>query len=195
MDKILDLAAANQQRARDVIRDCELEACWRSVGAEPNLVGSLRSGLLMTHRDIDFHIYSSPLRIADSFAAMSRLARHPRIRRIEYTNLLDAPDQCLEWHAWYEATDGEPWQIDLIHMARGSAWEGYFERVADRIAAVLTPETRYAILKIKYDTPADQKIMGIEYYQAVIRDGVRSWEEFAAWRAKNPVTGILEWMP
>ena len=95
MNDILEIAAANQQRAREVIRDTDLEAIWRSVGAEANLVGSLRTGLLMKHRDIDFHIYSSPLRVADSFAAMARLAENPRIRRIEYGNLLDAQDQCL----------------------------------------------------------------------------------------------------
>ena len=61
MNDILEIAAANQQRAREVIRDTDLEAIWRSVGAEANLVGSLRTGLLMKHRDIDFHIYSSPL--------------------------------------------------------------------------------------------------------------------------------------
>ena len=98
------------------------------MGAEADLVGSLRTGLLMKHRDIDFHIYSSPLRVADSFAAMARLAENPRIRRIEYGNLLDAQDQCLEWHAWYADADERLWQIDMIHMPRGSAWDGYFER-------------------------------------------------------------------
>ena len=77
MNDILEIAAANQQRAREVIRDTDLEAIWRSVGAEANLVGSLRTGLLMKHRDIDFHIYSAPLRVADSFAAMARLAGPP----------------------------------------------------------------------------------------------------------------------
>lgn len=195
MKDIFEIAAANQQRAREVIRDSRLEEAWRSVGAEPNLVGSLRTGLLMTHRDIDFHIYSSPLRIADSFAAMTRIAENPRIRRIEYGNLLDEQDQCLEWHAWYADADDRLWQIDMIHMPRGSAWDGYFERVADRISAVLTDETRRAVLQIKYDTPEEVKIMGIEYYQAVLRDGVRTYAEFEAWRAENPVEGILEWMP
>ena len=92
MNDILEIAAANQQRAREVIRDIGLEAAWRAAGAEPNLVGSLRTGLLMKHRDIDFHIYSPSLNIADSFAAMTRIAANPRIRRIEYGNLLDAPD-------------------------------------------------------------------------------------------------------
>ena len=44
-------------------------------------------------------------------------------------------------------------------------------------------------------TPETEKIMGIEYYQAVLRDGVRTYAEFEAWRAANPVTGVLEWMP
>ena len=110
-------------------------------------------------------------------------------------NALDAQDQCLEWHAWYADADERLWQIDMIHMPRGSAWDGYFERVADRISAVLTDETRRAVLQIKYDTPDEVKIMGIEYYQAVLRDGVRTYAEFEAWRAANPVEGILEWMP
>ena len=159
MKNIFEIAAANQQRAREVIRDSRLEEAWRSVGAEPNLVGSLRTGLLMKHRDIDFHIYSSPLNIADSFAAMTRIAENPRIRRIEYGNLLDAQDQCLEWHAWYADADDRLWQIDMIHM------------------------------------PDEVKIMGIEYYRAVLGDGVRTYAEFEAWRAANPVEGILEWMP
>ena len=110
MNELTKIAAANQQRAREVIRDSGLEAAWRSVGAEPNLVGSLRTGLLMTHHDIDFHIYSSPLRLADSFAAMARLAENSRIRRIEYGNLLDTSEECLEWHAWY--ADAVAWCSD-----------------------------------------------------------------------------------
>ena len=195
MDKLSTLAAANQQRAQEVIRDSGIESIWRSVGAEPHLVGSLRTGLLITHRDIDFHIYSSPLRVADSFAAMARLAENPRIRRIEYGNLLDAQDQCLEWHAWYADKDDELWQIDMIHMSVGSPWEGYFERVADRISAALTDETRLAILRLKFETPATEHVPGIAYCMAVLRDGVRTYAEFEAWRAANPVEGILEWMP
>ena len=66
---------------------------------------------------------------------------------------------------------------------------------ADRIAAVLTDRTRETILRLKYETPEAEKIMGIEYYQAVLRDGVGTYTEFEAWRAAHPVTGILEWMP
>ena len=129
----------------------------------------------MKHRDIDFHIYSPSLNIADSFAAMTRIAANPRIRRIEYGNLLDAPDQCLEWHAWYADADDRLWQIDMIPHGPRIGLGGLFRtggrpdrRRADR------RETRRAILQIKYDTPDEVKIMGIEYYQAVLRDGVRT---------------------
>lgn len=195
MEKILQTAAANRQRALDIIRTLRLEEIWREAGADPRPVGSLRMGLLMNHRDIDYHIYSPTLRPEESFAAMARLAAHDRIRRVEYANLLDVPDQCLEWHAQYLDDAGELWQIDLIHMQAGSPWDGYFEQVADRIAAALTPETRNAILRLKYETPEELHIPGIRYYMAVLRDGVRTREEFEAWLATNPAEGIIEWMP
>ena len=195
MNELMKIAAANQQRAREVIRDTDLEAIWQQVGAEPNLVGSLRTGLLMTHRDIDFHIYSSPLRLEESFAAMAQLAADPAVGRIECRNLLATDEACVEWHATYRDRDGDEWQLDMIHIVRGSRYDGYFERVADRIAAALTPVTRRAILQLKYDTPDDVKIAGIEYYVAVLRDGVRTYDAFAEWRRTHPLTGIVEWMP
>ena len=195
MENILEIAAANQQRAREVIRDTGLEAAWRAAGAEPNLVGSLRTGLLMKHRDIDFHIYSSPLRMEESFAAMAQLAADPAVGRIECRNLLATDEACVEWHATYRDRDGDEWQLDMIHIVRGSRYDGYFERVADRIAATLTPVTRRAILQLKYDTPDAVKLAGIEYYVAVLRDGVRTYDAFAEWRRTHPLTGIVEWMP
>ena len=37
--------------------------------------------------------------------------------------------------------------------------------------------------------------MGVEYYQAVLRGGVRTLADFIRWRQEHPVTGIVEWMP
>ena len=86
MDTIERIARRNRLRAEEVIRDSRLAEIWRSVGAEVRQVGSLRSGLLMKHRDIDFHIYSSPLRLEESFAAMAQLAADPAVGRIECRN-------------------------------------------------------------------------------------------------------------
>lgn len=192
---LLDIATLNQQKAWSIIKDSRIIQIWESVGAKVNLVGSLKTGLLMKHRDIDFHIYSSALNLSDSFRAMAVLAVNPSVRKIEYTNLLDTEEECIEWHAWYQDREGELWQIDMIHIREGSRYDGYFERVAERISAVLTDEMRRAILHLKYETPEDEKIMGIEYYQAVIRDGVRSYSDFEEWRMLHPVTGVVEWMP
>ena len=195
MDTIEEIARRNRQRAEEIIRDARLVEIWQSIGAEPRPVGSLRSGLLMKHRDIDFHIYSSPLRLEESFAAMARLAADSAVERIECRNLLATDEACVEWHAAYRDRDGELWQLDMIHIVRGSRYDGYFERAADRIAAALTPETRHAILRLKYDTPDEEKIAGIEYYVAVLRDGVRTYYAFVEWRRTHPLTGIVEWMP
>ena len=54
---------------------------------------------------------------------------------------------------------------------------------------------KLAILTLKNETPDMEKIMGVEYYQAVIRDGVRSYPEFEEWRRFHPVTGMVEWIP
>ena len=192
---ILELAKRNQQKAWEIIEDTRIVRIWEGIGAKVNLVGSLRTGLLMKHRDIDFHIYTSPLDLSASFRAMAELAENTSVKKIEYTNLLHTAEACIEWHAWYQDMEGELWQMDMIHIQEGSRYDGYFERVAERISAVLTDEMRLAILKLKYETPDTEKIMGVEYYQAVIQDGVRSYPEFEEWRRLHPAVGVVEWVP
>ena len=89
---IFDIAKQNQEKAWQVIKNTNIIQIWEDAGAKINLVGSLRTGLLMKHRDIDFHIYSSPLNLTDSFQAMARLAENPSIKRIECANL-GSPDK------------------------------------------------------------------------------------------------------
>lgn len=193
--EILDLSGSNQQRAWNIIRRLDIMKIWADAGAEAHVVGSLAMGLMMTHRDIDIHVYSSPLTVEGSFAAMAKLAVNAAIKKIECRNLLDTDEACIEWHAWYDDGDGEPWQIDIIHILKGSRYDGFFERMAERIKAALTDETRLAILRLKAETPEDVHIMGVEYYQAVLRGGVRTMADFIRWRQEHPVTGIVEWMP
>lgn len=195
MENILEIARRNQQKAWEIVEKTNIIPIWESIGARINMVGSLRTGLLMKHRDIDFHIYTSSLTLADSFRAMAELAENTSVKKIECVNLLHTVEECVEWHAWYQDTEGKFWQIDMIHIRENSRYDGYFEKVAERISAVLTDETKQAILNLKYETPDTEKIMGVEYYQAVIRDGVRSYPEFEEWRRLHPVTGVIEWIP
>lgn len=195
MDSLLELSARNERRARDIIASLDIVGLWASIGAEANLIGSVRTGLVMKHRDIDFHIYSAPLDVAASFSAMARLAANPAVTRLEFTNQMDTEEQCVEWHAWYRDADGEVWQIDMIYILRGSKYDGHMEWVADRLLRVMTPEQRKTILRLKYDTPDDTAIPGIEYYRAVLQDGVSTYAEFARWRERNPMNGVVEWVP
>ena len=194
-ERLIEIAQTNQQRAHEIIQDLNLIPLWASIDVEANLVGSLRMELLMKHLDIDLHLYSDPVSLADDFRIIARLAQNPRIKRIEYANLLNTEEACLEWHLHYEDPLNQMWQIDMIHILKGSRYDGYFEQMADRIVAALTDETRHTILQLKYETPESEKIMGIEYYQAVLRDGVKNYAEFETWRRQHPITGIITWMP
>lgn len=191
----METALRNTENAHQIIQRTGVIKLWESIGATVNPVGSLSMELLVKHLDIDLHLYTPTIEIGKDFSVMSRLAALPSIRKIEYGNLLATEERCLEWHAWYEADNGEVWQLDMIHIERGSRYDGYFERQARRIAAALTDETRNTILRLKWETPEEEKIAGIEYYQAVIRDGVRDYDSFMKWRKEHPLTGVVEWMP
>ena len=195
LEKLEGESAAAANRAREVLQETGVVEAWEGIGAEVNVVGSLAMGLIMRNRDVDLHVYTDPLRIEDDFAAMGRWARRPQVRSIVFGNLLDAEDRCLEWHATVEVAPGETWKFDMIHIVRGSRYDGHFERVAERVRGALTPETRGAILSIKRGLAAEEGAMGIEVYQAVLGHGVRGLEEFRAWRRAHPPVGIIDWMP
>lgn len=189
------LAEDIQRRARKVIEQSKVVEIWQKHGAEIHLVGSMANGLLMKHRDIDFHIYTPDFKIAKSFAAMAELAENLRVKKVTYANLSDAKDGCLEWHAWFEDDQGELWQLDMMHIIKGSEYDGFFEHVAERIKETITSAEKEAVLRLKYETPEDVKIAGIEYYKAVMSGGVRDFSSFMKWREENPLIGIEKWTP
>ena len=191
---IRDIAAKNRRRAFEIVEKAGVIPAWKSVGATINLVGSLKTGLMVLNRDIDFHIYTGQLIISESFRAMAKLAENPHIIKVQYTNLTDTEEECIEWHAWYQASADEVWQVDMIHILKGSKYDGHVERVTDRINEIITPAQRDTILRLKYET-AESKIPGIEYYIAVIRDGVNSFSGFQNWRKSYSSEESLNWMP
>ncbi|MFV0422514.1 hypothetical protein [Oleidesulfovibrio sp.] len=181
--------------ARNVIAQSRVVELWQDAGAIVHQVGSVRTGLLLHNRDIDFHIYSDVVDVENSFAVVGRLAANPRITRVEFRNNLNTDEKCVEWHAWYQDDEGKEWQIDMIHIRNDSPFAGYFENVAERISGALTPETRKAILIIKDALYNVRKVQSIAVYRAVLEGGVRTPAEFDAWCQSNPADGIIEWMP
>ena len=194
-EHILETALKNQRRAWDIIEDLNVAGVWHSVGAEARLVGSLKTGLLMKHRDIDFHVYSPSLEISETFAAAKKFAEHKSVCGMLFKNGADTEEACFEWHLTYEDRLGELWQIDMIHILKGSRYDGYFENVAERISAVLTDETRMAVLEIKNDIPDGEGVMGVEIYRAVLSFCIRYYRSFFEWRWSNPADNIFQWLP
>ncbi|WP_028585275.1 hypothetical protein [Desulfogranum mediterraneum] len=195
MQDIIQTAESIQQKAWQVIRDTQVMEIWSSIGARIHLVGSLGMGLLINKRDIDFHIYTSPFRLSDSFAAISRLAANKDITTINYANLLETEEQCIEWHAFYQDQEGQPWQLDMIHILDESPYAGHFEKVAQGVCKVLTPEMRADILRIKSSIPPGERVMAIQIYKAVIEAGVRDLESFRQWQEHHPDENLLDWIP
>lgn len=192
--ELFELAERNRFIAMQVISDSRIVEIWEGVGAKVNMVGSAKSGLLMD-KDVDFHVYTDEPLLDKSFLAMMELGKNPRVREMHYRNGLDTEEVCVEWHILYEHTDGETWKMDIIHIRKGSVYDGVIEKTTDAVMGKLTPETKEAILRIKYDMPADKKAMGIEVYYAVFALGIRDYAGFEKWRESGPSVDFLSWTP
>lgn len=196
MENYVQKAKNMQKEAWKVIEQTDMLAIWHSVGATINLVGSLKTGLLINNRDIDFHIYTEPFSLEQSFLAISKLAQNPNIQAIHYTNLLESEDRCIQWQAIYKDKNKNLWQIDMVHLLQDSFYAGYFEKVAARILEVLTPQTYDAILKIKNELEYDKrKIKSILIYKAVIEEGILDKDSFLKWEQENISEEIIHWIP
>lgn len=192
---IFKLAESNQRAAWDILDITRVIQEWESIGAKVYIVGSLKSGLLMKNRDIDLHIYTDKVDVAESFSVMQKLAERLSLKEIQYKNLIDTEEECLEWHTLYESKDLDLWKFDMIHIRKGSKYDGVVEKVTEAIAKRLTPELRQVILQIKFDVPENILIPGIEIYHGVFAGGVRNYSELEQWRKTNPLTNSLDWLP
>ena len=77
--EIFDLALANQEKAQRVLARSGIANIWQQNGCRVNLVGSLRMGLLASHRDIDLHVYSKGITEESSFAIAAQIAKLPDV--------------------------------------------------------------------------------------------------------------------
>lgn len=188
-------ALASQQEARRVLAESGIAEVWEKAGCRVNLVGSLRMGLLAAHRDIDLHVYSSGITEQSSFAIAAAMSALEGVTEITSINGLHTSEHCMAWHVKYKASSGETWQFDIIHIEAGTEYDGYFERMADRIEQVMTPSQRDTILRLKFSTPPGETIHGVEYYEAVIADGVTTLADLRRWVDTHRTKPPYYWMP
>lgn len=193
--QINNLSLANQRKAYKVLEESGIVEICEDAGCRTNLVGSLRMRLLMSHRDIDLHIYSSGITVESSFAIAAQIAKNPKVTEIRCINGLHTDEHCVAWHVFYRADDGEIWQIDIIHIEDGTEYDGYFEHMADRILEVITPEQKDAILRLKFEAPECKGYHGVEYYEAVIADGIRALPDFENWVIEHRKKEPYYWIP
>lgn len=152
-------------------------------------------GLLASHRDIDLHVYSKNITAESSFAIAAKVAADPRVTEVKCINGLHTDEHCVAWHFLFRDREGEIWQFDVIHIEEGTEYDGYFERMADRISEVITEEQRQTVLRLKFETPADTEIHGVEYYEAVIADGISTMEQLTAWVKAHRSKPPYYWIP
>lgn len=182
-----------QNQAHRILDELKIVEAWTEIGAEVNLIGSLKMGLLVKHKDIDFHIYTEALNPTIALGVMKKFETSMRFKKVDYINLSDSEDCCLEFHLYVEDDNSELWQIDMINIKKGSKYDGYFEIITDKILEEMTEEQKQTILKLKFKTPDELKIAGMEYYKAVIQDNVKNYGEFLDWRKEHKFQGIIEW--
>ena len=80
-DNIELIAQHNLEKALLVIEKSGIRQAWESIGATVNQVGSMAMGLLMKHRDIDYHIYTEKLDIDESFKVIQKICKNPSDRK------------------------------------------------------------------------------------------------------------------
>ncbi len=193
--ELLELSRQMRQSALNVLKDLDIVNSCRLVGGTVNIVGSLKTDLLMNHRDIDLHIYTDEPMIEKSFSFMKVVAENKAVKNIQYKNLLDTKEECIEWHLGFEDRDRNIWKLDIIHIRKGSFYDGFFEKVTGKITEKLTPEAKETILQIKHELGEKSDVPGIQIYHAVLEHDIKNYADFIQWSMKNPLDCVLEWLP
>ena len=196
MENLENIAESNLQKAFEIIRELKIEKIYEELNSTCNLVGSVKTGLLISHLDIDFHVYSDEFSVEKSFNAIAKISQNPKIKEVFYKNLLEEDDMCLEWHLLYEEVPERIWTIDIMHIKNESLYAGVIERVTEKISSVLTEKMKQTILKIKWESERHkEKIFGIDIYQAVIEENIDTFQDFQIWKQNKKEVGISLWEP
>lgn len=83
----------------------------------------------------------------------------------------------------------------MNHIEEGTEYDGFFERMADRITEVMTTDQKERILKLKFETPSDKDYHGVEYYEAVIGYGISNMKDFEEWVTEHRKKSRYYWVP
>jgi hypothetical protein len=196
-EELLARQSALQEEAGEVLAELGLAALVADIG--PLLVtGSFVSGL-MCWPELDVMVLvGSGFSPPDVMGLLARIVARARVTGLEYRD--ERGPRCVTGQLRDERYHvpvtveraGRCWQVDLtlwLHDLHENVTR-WHEELRGRITA----EQRRAVLRIKDDwhrRPSyPHKVGGLEIYAAVLDDGVRTPQQFAAWLARHglPVT-------
>lgn len=186
MEEFIDIANKNLNCAYEIINKLNIRKIWADSQYTANLVGSIKTKLLMNNLDIDFHVYSKSFSIQDSFQAISKIANNYRIKNISYFNFIEEKDKSLDWHLHYLDKDNRKWRIDIIQLMKDSPYVGKAEAVAEKINSVMNDNIRKTILQLKWEASNEKiEFHGIEIYKAVLEEDINTLSGFLRWQNEN----------
>jgi hypothetical protein len=187
---LLERQDALQAEAMSILADLDLFVLLRRLGA-PTHTGSSALGL-MVRRDIDVTTVCPSLDVEGAFDIGRSLAQHPRVRRLTFRNDTghwrtgdEYPDG-LYWLVEHVTDAGAEWSLDLWFIAEGTTQHDleHMKTLPGR----LDDENRLAILRIKTamsGRTGEEPIAGYAVYEAVLDHGIRTPEEFLAYRERR----------
>jgi hypothetical protein len=190
--ELLTRQAALQAEAAQVLAELDLARLFGDVG--PVLVvGSYLSGL-MCWRELDVCLLAgASYTPSDVLEALKRVVELPGFAGLSYRD--ERGERCPtgqavdeRYHVPFDLDAGRGrWRIDLSVWLRDL--HGHVADWHTKLGDTITDEQRLAVLWIKdvwHRLPSyPDEVGGWEIYTAVLRDGVRTPEQFARWLAAN----------
>lgn len=177
-----------QAESRQVLAELDMIPCLNRLGHAEH-VGSSVSGL-MVWRDLDVGARCPQPSAARVFDTLRPILIHPGVYEVLYREETgprspsgQPQDQRYYFVIRYTTAAGQPWKIDISVWLTDAPRNQL--RHLDYLAQELTEETRLAILWIKdvwHRLPTyPDEVSGTDIYTAVLKHGVRTPAQFAAY--------------
>jgi hypothetical protein len=189
---VLERAAVRQRSALALLDSLAYLERWGRLG-RAELVGSVRHGLVVA-RDIDVEVTVPALDPRAAFAVAGEVAASPCVVRALYRNQSESHGW-LYWEISARAGDGEEWTIETYVSGPDDRYAGWSAELATALEQALTDENRVAILTLKEALVHDAAYRAMDVYRAVVDGGVRTLDEFAAWRETSGSSELVRWRP
>ena len=191
VSSVEERAELRRLRALEVLAELSVLEGLSELGTV-EVTGSVAHRLVVAH-DIDVDVTADALDARACFDVVGRLAADPRVARVVYTNATER----FGWLSFDVVCHfaGETWTIELYVNGPDACCFGWTSELARVLSGVLTPEHRHAILELKEALADDPDYRSMDVYRAVVDDGVRTLDEFRAWREQHGSADLVRWIP